>query len=135
RVRYIKPANHLPTAEELAANITPKTRLFCSTWVHSFSGVTADLPTLGEVCQANGIRFIVNASQGLGARPLEVANAALDALVGVGFKWLCGPYGTGFCWMRPELLQSLGYNQAYWLAEMSAQDLGREADIIRRSAS
>jgi selenocysteine lyase/cysteine desulfurase len=50
----------------------------------------------------------------------------VDALVGVGFKWLCGPYGTGFLWMRPELLRSLRYNQAYWLSRMTADDLGKE---------
>jgi selenocysteine lyase/cysteine desulfurase len=28
--------------------------------------------------------------------------------------------------MRPEFLRSLRYNQAYWLAQMTAEDLGRE---------
>jgi len=112
RVRYVDPARHLPQPEELAAALTPRTRVFCSTWVHSFSGVACDLRALGSVCRANGTRFVVNVSQGLGARPFDLSTG-VDAVVGVGFKWLCGPYGTGFTWVRPELLRSLHCNQAY----------------------
>jgi hypothetical protein len=56
----------------------------------------------------------------------------LAAVIGVGFKWLCDPYGTGFDWMRPEMLQSLVINQAYWLAQMTADDLGQEEGELRR---
>jgi selenocysteine lyase/cysteine desulfurase len=132
-VRTIEPALHLPTPDELSANITPRTRLFCSSWVHSFSGVTADISALGKTCQSSGITFVVNASQALGARTLRVSDVAVDAITGAGFKWLCGPYGTGFCWMKPALLRSLEFNQAYWLAEMTATDLGQaQLDLRQR---
>jgi selenocysteine lyase/cysteine desulfurase len=55
----------------------------------------------------------------------------VDAVLGVGFKWLCGPYGTGFLWVRPDLLRSLNATQAYWLAQMTAADLGREESDVR----
>jgi selenocysteine lyase/cysteine desulfurase len=125
RIRYVEPACHLPDPEQLAAALTPRTRLFCTTWVHSFSGVACDLAALGALCQSNGTRFVVNASQALGARPFD-ASLPVDAVLGVGFKWLCGPYGTGFVWMRPEMLRSLTVHQAYWLAQMTADDLGKE---------
>ncbi|MHB1423892.1 MAG: aminotransferase class V-fold PLP-dependent enzyme [Gemmataceae bacterium] len=133
RIRFIQPASHLPSPEELRAAITRHTRWFCTSWVHSFSGVVCDLATLAKVCRTNQTHLIVNASQGLGARPFDLAAFAVDALVGVGFKWLCGPYGTGFLWMRPELLRSLRQNQAYWHSSMTADDLGKEGLEIRRS--
>lgn len=132
RVRFVEPKNYLPTPEELESSLTPRTRLFCSTWVHSFSGMTADLAALGKLCRTNATIFVVNASQALGARPLAVSDVAVDALVSVGHKWLCGPYGTGFCWMKPELLRSLTYNQVYWQAEMMAEDLGKEGINIQK---
>jgi cysteine desulfurase / selenocysteine lyase len=49
--------------------------------------------------------------------------------VSVGFKWLCGPYGTGFCWIRKELLARLTPMQAYWLSMLSADDLARAVDV------
>ena len=132
QVRFIEPARHLPEPEELRAALTPQTRLFCSTWVHSFSGVACNLEALGSLCCANGTMWVVNASQAIGARPFNIS-APVDAVLGVGFKWLCGPYGTGYLWMRPELLRSLRYNQAYWLAQMTADDLGKEKiEITRR---
>jgi len=124
-VQRLASRNPLPEPDELAAAITSKTRLFCTTWVHSFSGYAADLEGLGKVCREHGVLFLVNASQALGARPLDVRSAPVDALVSAGFKWLCGPYGTGFCWLRRELLESLEYNQVYWLSSMTAEDLGR----------
>lgn len=130
RVRTIAPRQHLPDAEELAASLSPATRLFCTTWVHSFSGVAADIVALGEVCREHGVRLVVNAAQALGARPLDVSQMPVDAVIGVGFKWLCGPYGTGFCWLRPDLLASLTYNQAYWLSTLTAEDLGQETFTV-----
>ncbi|MFV1956202.1 MAG: aminotransferase class V-fold PLP-dependent enzyme [bacterium] len=131
RVRFIEPAHNMPTAEELKAAITPSTRIFCSTWAHSFSGVVIDIEDLGAVCRENDVLFLVNGSQAIGARPIDVSTIPIDALISVGFKWLCGPYGTGFVWIRPELLQMLEYNQQYWLSIMSPRDLGREAREVR----
>jgi cysteine desulfurase/selenocysteine lyase len=124
RVRYVRPARHLAEPEELAAALTPRTRVFCTTWVHSFSGVACDLRELGAVCRANDTWLVVNASQALGTRPFDVS-WPVDAVLGVDFKWLCGPYGTGFLWVRPDLLRSLNATQAYWLAQMTAADTGQ----------
>jgi len=125
-VRLIEPRNHVIQADELSANLTAATRLLCTTWVHSFSGFAVDAQSLAEVCRANGVKLVMNVSQALGTCPLNVSTLPVDAISGVGFKWLCGPYGTGFCWMRPELRESLEYNQAYWLAMQTADDLAKE---------
>jgi cysteine desulfurase / selenocysteine lyase len=67
-------------------------------------------------CAANGgVAFVVNGSQGIGAVPIDVRGLPVDALVSCGYKWLCGPYGTGFAWMTPALRERLCYEQAYWL--------------------
>jgi selenocysteine lyase/cysteine desulfurase len=126
KTRFIEPRNYVPRIDELLANITPATRVFCATLVHSFSGYAVDVQALGEVCRAKGIWFVLNASQALGTRRFNVNDTPVDAVVSVGFKWLCGPYGTGFCWLRPELRESLRRTQAYWLSMQTADDLGGE---------
>jgi cysteine desulfurase / selenocysteine lyase len=132
-VRFIKSREQVIDADDLLAALTPKTRLVCTTWVHSFSGFAVEAQALGEICRARGIWFVMNTSQALGARPLSVTTMPVDAISNVGFKWLCGPYGTGFCWMRPELRESLEYNQSYWLAMQTADDLMREqSDVVLR---
>lgn len=123
KVCYLHPAGRVIAPDELRMAITPKTRLLCVTWVHSFSGHVTDLDALGEICRANDIRFVVNGSQAIGARPLDVSNHPVDAITTVGFKWLCGPYGTGFCWLSPRLMDQLQRIKAYWLSMLSADDL------------
>jgi cysteine desulfurase / selenocysteine lyase len=125
--RQISPAGSVLGADELREQLTPATRVFCTSWVNSFTGHAIDPEALGAVCRANDTWFVLNGTQGIGALPLSLAEQPVDAVVGCGFKWLCGPYGTGFCWMRPSLLAGLEYNQAYWLvAQGDELELGRE---------
>jgi cysteine desulfurase/selenocysteine lyase len=108
------------TAELLETELGPRTRVFCTSWVFSFSGRALDIAALGEVCAGRGTGFIVNATQAVGARSLDVGAHAIDALVCSGFKWLCGPYGTGFTWLSPALRERLTYRPAYWLTHQQA---------------
>lgn len=132
-VRFVEPRGAAVTADEVEAHLGPRTRLFCTTWVHSFTGHVIDERGIGERCRARGVRFVLNASQGIGSRPLAPAGLPVDAVTSVGFKWLCGPYGTGFCWLRDDLLAGLEYNQAYWLAFQTAVGLETpgEPDLSR----
>jgi cysteine desulfurase / selenocysteine lyase len=59
-------------------------------------------------------------------RPFDAASTQVDALITVGFKWLCGPYGTGFVWLAPHLRDRLTPTKAYWLAHLSQRDLARD---------
>lgn len=126
RVRRIRPAAFVLRADELATAIGPQTRLLCTSWVHSFSGHTIDVERLGGLCRERGVCFLLNASQGLGAAPFHPGSTPVDGIVSTGFKWLCGPYGTGLCWLRPELLERLHPTKAYWLAMQSPEELGAE---------
>jgi cysteine desulfurase / selenocysteine lyase len=126
RVRLLRPEGGALAAGQLEAELTPATRLFCTSWVFSFTGQAVDLAALGRVCRRAGVTFVVNGSQAVGAVPLDLAGLPVDALVSCGFKWLCGPYGTGFSWLRPDLLASLTYRPAYWLSHLAQDDLGQD---------
>jgi cysteine desulfurase/selenocysteine lyase len=121
--RALRPAAGLLSAEQLRSAIGPQTRLLAVTWVDSFTGRALDLPALGEVCRTRGVLLVVNASQAIGVRPIDVTMTPVDALVSCGYKWLCGPYGTGFTWLHPDLLERLQPQQAYWLAMQAGRGL------------
>ena len=135
RIRFIERHGVALGPNEVEAALTPATRLFCTTWVDSFTGHAVDLEACGSLCRSRGTLFVVNASQALGARPLDLGTAPIDALTCCGFKWLCGPYGTGFCWIRPDVRATLDYNQAYWLAMQGERDLDSMRNYIVRSDS
>lgn len=120
------------TAGQVTAAITPRTRVLALTWVDSFTGYAVDLHALGDACRAAGILCVVNASQAIGARPLDVASTPIDAVVSCGYKWLCGPYGTGFTWLHPDLLARLRPQRAYWLAMQAGRGLDQMRDYTLR---
>jgi len=112
--RQIKAKDHVLTVKEIEANITAKTRLICLSMVHTFSGHALDVHAIGALCRARNIIFVLNVSQALGAFPVDIGKMPVDALTCAGYKWLLGPYGTGFCWMTPALRETLRYQPAYW---------------------
>lgn len=109
--------------DELAAALTPSTRLLCTTWVHSFSGSTTDLEAVGGLCRERDVVFLVNASQGLGTAPLDLARLPVDGVASIGSKWLCGPYGSGVLWLHPDLRRRLTRVKSYWLTMQSLDAL------------
>ena len=123
--------------DRLAKELRQDTRALCVSWVNSFTGYTLDIHSLGALCRERGVLFIVNASQAIGHRSFDASADPVDAVSCCGFKWLCGPYGTGFCWIRPELRATLVSTQRYWLGILAGSrlDLGSEDDFANRRAS
>ena len=126
RVRFLERSRGGVEADILEAAIGNRTRVFCTSWVFSFFGDAIDLDALGEVCRRHGVMFVVNGSQAVGARALSLKRVPMDALSSCGFKWLCGPYATGFCWLGGQLLERIRYPLPNWLHLQEAAGLNRE---------
>ena len=58
-------------------------------------------------CRRAGAVTFVDACQSVGQLPVDVGVMDCDVLTGTGRKWLRGPRGTGFVYVRAELVQSL----------------------------
>jgi selenocysteine lyase/cysteine desulfurase len=132
-VRFIEARAGGVEPQQLSRAISPRTRLFCTSWVNSFSGGAIDVAGIGQICRDSNVIFVLNAAQGLGARVLDLQALAVDAVTCCGFKWLCGPYATGFCWLRPALRESLTSQHAYWLAMQAGKPLDRMRDYSLRT--
>ncbi len=131
-VREVRPAGPVLSADDVAASISDRTRVLALTWVNSFTGHTVDLDSIGAVCRSRDVAVVVNASQAIGARPFDAAATAADAVVSCGYKWLCGPYGTGFTWLRPSFGAQLRPQHAYWLAMQAGRTLDQMRDSTIR---
>jgi cysteine desulfurase/selenocysteine lyase len=129
-VRQLALEESVLRPERLAEELGPQTRVVAVNWVRSLTGHVVDLKGLHEVCDKAGVHLIVNVTQGLGALPLDVGALPVAAISCSGFKWLCGPYGTGFAWIRRDVLETMRPVQAYWLAlpDDVALDLNREGE-------
>jgi selenocysteine lyase/cysteine desulfurase len=112
----------------IAALDRPRVRAVVLSWVSFETGFRADLQRIGAACRERGIFFIVDAIQGVGATPLDVASLHVDVLACGAQKWLLGPWGTGFVWVRPELVETLEPSAVGWMSVRNSDDFGRLID-------
>jgi cysteine desulfurase/selenocysteine lyase len=106
----------------------PEVRVVTMSWVSYSTGFRADLATIGRACRERGIYFVVDAIQGVGATALDVSKLEIDVLACGAQKWLLGPWGSGFVYVREGLIQELEPVVVGWLAMKSSEDFRRMAD-------
>lgn len=124
-LKIVEPRDRFLTAEDLIAAMTPKTKLISVSMVRFDDAVMLDGKKLATACQAHGALLLLDVSQCCGAIPLNVRELGADFLVCAGYKWLLGPYGTGFFWVKHELLAQLRPDVFNWMAVPGAHDFAK----------
>ena len=109
----------------LAALDRPNVRVLTVSWVGFSTGAVADLDALGAACRARGIRFVVDAIQGLGPLTLDVSRTPIDLLACGGQKWLLSPWGTGFTYVSRALIGELVPQPVSWMGVRASEDFSR----------
>jgi len=105
-----------------AALDEPGTRVLALSWVGFATGFVADLDRLSEACRARGIWLVVDAIQAIGVLPLDLRRTHVDLLACGGQKWLMSPWGSGFTYVHPDLLDALSPMPVSWMAVRGADD-------------
>ena len=93
--------------QALADACDGRTRLVSLSWVGYAHGYRHDVAACAEVVHQQGALLLVDAIQGLGVFPIDVAEAGIDFLAADGHKWLLGPEGAGVLYVRREHLDRL----------------------------
>ena len=93
--------------DDLEEHVDEQTRVVAVSSVEFLSGFRNDLKSIGELCKARGIYFVVDGIQSLGVIPLDVRECQIDMLSCGGPKWLMGPCGQGFFFCRRELIEEM----------------------------
>lgn len=89
------------------------------------TGWRAPLARFGEFCRAREILFAVDGIQAAGVVPVDVRAAHIDVFAAGAQKWLCGPFATGFVYVRGEFCTTYEPEQPGWLAFGAAADFNR----------
>jgi selenocysteine lyase/cysteine desulfurase len=106
----------------LAALDQPGVRVLTLSWVGFSTGAVADLDRLSAACQARGIWLVVDAIQGLGPLTLNVRRTRIDVLACGGQKWLLSPWGTGFTYVHPEIMERITPQPVSWMGVLGSDD-------------
>jgi len=115
-----------PDEEHLLERLRdPTVRVLAVSFVQFSNGYRVDLKKLGAACRANGTFLVVDGIQGVGNSVLDVRETPIDILSCGGQKWLLSPWGSGFVYVRKELIASLEPMITGWMAFEGTDDFSR----------
>lgn len=124
-VKIVSPREKFLTADDLIAALTPRTRVVSISHVRFDDGSMLDVPRLSEACHKQGTLLLLDVSQSCGAVPMDVRKLGADFLVCAGYKWLLGAFGTGFFWVKHELISRLRAAPFYWMAVAGSDNFAK----------
>ncbi|HVW86814.1 MAG TPA: aminotransferase class V-fold PLP-dependent enzyme, partial [Bryobacteraceae bacterium] len=131
-VRWLSIFDELDRIDEAAIGA----RLLAVSFVQYLSGYRVDLGKIGEICARRGCLFLVDAIQGMGAFPIDVKAAKIDAMAADGHKWMLGPEGCGILYVREERQDEIEPVQIGWTnfahyGDYASRDMTLRADAGR----
>jgi selenocysteine lyase/cysteine desulfurase len=92
---------------------------------HWTDGSLVDLERVSAHTRRVGAALVVDASQSLGAYPLDIERIQPDFLVSVGYKWLLGPFSLGFLYVAPRWRDTGLPLERPWLTRRGSDDFAR----------
>ena len=104
-IRYARPDRGRVALGEFESLVDEDTAAIDVCHVTMGHGFRHDLAGLADLAHAHGAYLVVDAAQSAGVVPIDVAKANVDFLSCPTFKWLWGPLGAGFLYVRRDLLE------------------------------
>ena len=93
--------------ESIETLIRPNTVAMIINHASNVCGTVQPIESIGAICKAHNLHFIVDAAQTAGVIPINVKACHIDALCFTGHKGLLGPQGIGGIILTKEIAQIL----------------------------
>ncbi|MHA7129015.1 aminotransferase class V-fold PLP-dependent enzyme [Algoriphagus namhaensis] len=100
--------------------VGPKTRVIAIPHVTCTTGLVFPVKEIASWAKSQGIYTAIDGAHGAGTFDLNLHELGCDFYAGCFHKWMLGPVGTGFFYVKEELLDQLqaiqvgGYSDAGW---------------------
>jgi cysteine desulfurase / selenocysteine lyase len=115
----------------LEAAITPKTKLIAVTHVGSTAGNVLPAAMIGEIARKHQITYLVDAAQSIGQMPVDVEAIGGDILIATGRKFLRGPRGSGFLYVRRQMQDKL---KLLFFDARTVTSMNQQGFVVREDA-
>ncbi|CAN0348010.1 unnamed protein product, partial [Ectocarpus sp. 4 AP-2014] len=112
-----------------------RTRVVSVSWVGYASGYRQPIEAIADIAHSAGALFFLDAIQGLGVFPLDLAQAPIDFLAADGHKWMLGPEGAGVAYIRQQHLERLRPLGVGWNSVEGAGNFGKIELKLKRTAA
>ncbi|WP_368234160.1 aminotransferase class V-fold PLP-dependent enzyme [Anaerotruncus rubiinfantis] len=100
--------------EKLDALVNRNTKLICLTHMANNIGILQPAIEVGRIARSRGVPYLLDAANTVGALPVDVTEIGCDFLTASGRKYLRGPAGSGFLYVRETMLETLEPEFAAW---------------------
>ncbi len=100
--------------ERLEQRITARTRLIYVSHVTCVSGLRLPVAGICELGRRKGVLVMIDGAHSVGQLPVDVHALGCDFYAACGHKWLCGPQGTGFLYIRRDRVSEVAPTFVGW---------------------
>ena len=116
-VHFLEGIGNRVPAESYERAIDERTCIVPLTHVSFLNGFRSDVSAVTRIAHANGALVFLDGYQDCGTRPLDVKALDVDFFVTGTLKYLLGPPGLGFLYVRRELIESLTPTMTSWMSQ------------------
>jgi selenocysteine lyase/cysteine desulfurase len=116
-IHFLDGVNNTVPTECYEQAIDKKTRIVPLTQVSFVNGFRSDVAAIAKIAHAQGALLFLDGYQDCGTRPIDVKALDVDFFVTGTLKYLLGPPGLGFLYVRRELIQTLTPAMTSWMAQ------------------
>ncbi|MCR9130266.1 MAG: aminotransferase class V-fold PLP-dependent enzyme [Alphaproteobacteria bacterium] len=102
QVRTVSRSSNQTWTEAVLAAIGSQTGLVACAAVHWIDGGRIDLDAVGAAARDRGAALVLDLTQSLGVMSFDSGAVDPDFAVAACYKWMLGPYATGFLYAAPR---------------------------------
>jgi len=121
--------------QDIEDAVGPQTRILVASYVQYATGFRQDLFSLGQLCRERDLVFVVDATQGMGVFPIDVAACGIDFLVFSGYKWALAGYGVAGLYISERFLDTRQFPVAGWWSARDPEALINDRLDLKATAA